>query len=120
MQTSSSLKSASTGTVEATTDCPESNGTTYQPLQPNGGTGIYTFTKYCGFDTTGTTIAEAFVSSFDYCLDMCSNLNIVNQNTNCTAVTYLVQGGPPGNCWAKSPGALLVANGRAATGLLQL
>jgi hypothetical protein len=99
-----------------------SNGTTHQPLTPVGSPGSYNFIKYCGFDTTGLTVAEAFVPSFNDCIDMCSDYNYASgqDGTNqCFAVSFLVTGNRPGNCWAKGSGAILVPSTGLAAALRQ-
>ena len=118
-QTSSSAFSVSTGTSEVTTDCPLSNGTTHQPLTHVGSPGTYTLIQYCGFDTTGETLAEALVPYFDYCIDMCSDFNYVSgqEGATCFAVSFKASGRRPGNCWPKGSGAELVSSTGLAAAL---
>jgi hypothetical protein len=101
--TSSSTFSSAAATASATTDCPGSNGITYTPDNPSGGSGSYKFTKYCSSSFTGgTNIAEAFVSTFDHCIEMCGNYNTWHNNATCQGVSYLLTGTAPGNCWAET------------------
>jgi len=98
-----------------------SNGTTHQPLSPVLSPGIYSFVKYCGFDTTGLTLAEAFVPSFNDCIDMCSDFNYASDQSGatCFAVSFLASGTPPGNCWAKPSGSILIPSVGLAAALRQ-
>ena len=86
-----------------------------------GASGMYTFTKYCGFDTIGATIAEAFVPSFNDCIDMCSNFNYRTgqEGATCFAVSFLVDGRRPGNCFAKGDDATLLASPDVASALIK-
>lgn len=100
--TPASSSSSSTSLPTPSTDCPDSNFTTYTPPDVTGGPGNNQFLKYCDQDAGGDNVAEAYVMSFDLCIDMCSNYNSIHGNTSCDAVSYLPGGSPPGNCWAKA------------------
>lgn len=64
-----------------------------------------------GFDISGGNgvVTEAFVPSFNDYVDTCSNFNYWGHTKNCTAVTFLLDGASPGNCWGKN-GDVLVAS----------
>jgi hypothetical protein len=113
------VSSQSTGASEVTTDCPSSNGTTYQPSAVTGGSGIYSFTKHCSVDFgTGPLLAEAFVPSFDDCIDTCSNYNYDNSpNATCFSVNFKVSGTRPGNCWIGGSGYELNPNAEFAVAI---
>ncbi|KAK5715621.1 hypothetical protein LTR15_010267 [Elasticomyces elasticus] len=127
--TTSPTRSSSSSTLGTTpssssstpsTDCPASNGTTYTPLDMNGGPGTYQFTKYCGQDAAGEDVAAAYVMSFNLCIDLCSNYNAIHSNTTCTAVSFMPEGLPPGNCWAKASGnGAFSSLGRVSAAFLQ-
>ena len=66
-----------------------------------------TFIKFCGLDVDGVNLAEAFVPSFTECISICSNWNYHVyykglSNVMCTVAAFLLNGVPPGNCWAKN------------------
>lgn len=60
--------------------------------------------------------------SFNDCIDMCSDFNYASaqDGANCFAVSFLVSGNHPGNCWANDSGAILVPSTGLAAALRQL
>lgn len=90
----------------ALTDCPDSDGSTYNALDRfTSEPGTTRFTKHCGYHVDGNDLVAAYVQSFNLCIDMCSNYNSINATgaAQCTAVEFLADGGiPPSNCWAKT------------------
>jgi hypothetical protein len=107
--------STSTPTPLITTDCPSSNGTSITPKSPGGNAGKYTFTKHCGFDTNGTNLVSAFVTSLDTCIALCSNWNYQQtRGDRCNSVSFNVKGIAPGNCWAKTGMGLISVEGQGA------
>ncbi|KAK4502591.1 hypothetical protein PRZ48_006017 [Zasmidium cellare] len=109
----SSQQTADTVYTPATRDCPGSDGQTYTPFQPSGGQGQYTFTKDCekNWAEGKWDITQAFVQSFDLCIDMCSSWNYFDHpgGEKCAGVVFQASGAPPGNCWIKN--SSLVRNG---------
>lgn len=107
---SAAQQTADTVYTPATRDCPGSNGETYTPYAADGGTGQYTFVKNCNKNSPATwDITEAFVQTFELCIDMCSSWNyyeyLSDDHPNaqkCVAAVFLAGGAPPGNCWIKN------------------
>jgi hypothetical protein len=91
-----------------TSDCAGSNGTTYSSLFLDGASGVVppsaglTFIKQCGIEQYGFILAQAYVFTFEACIELCAALNFLNHNKNCLGVTYMVTGIMPGNCWARN------------------
>jgi hypothetical protein len=107
--------STSIPTPLITTDCPSGNGTSITPKSPGGNAGKYTFTKHCGFDTNGTNLVSAFVTSLDTCIALCSNWNYQQTGgSKCSSVSFNVDGSEPGNCWAKTGTGLKSVDGQGA------
>lgn len=114
---------ADTAFSYGTSDCPGSNKQKYTPNGAGGGTGDYAFTKNCAMQlvTAGMDITEAFVPSFDLCIDMCFSWNYYEYASDdhpgahkCVAAVFRPGGKPPGNCWIKNSSAL--ANGMTTNG----
>lgn len=94
-------------------DCPTANLSTYEPpaVHPiSTGSGLY-FIKWCGFDSTGTNIADAYVPTFDHCISMCSDWNLnyygVTSSDQCVAAVFSIGNGSTSgysyaNCWIKN------------------
>jgi hypothetical protein len=105
---SSTAASASPAQFTPSTDCPNSNGTTYTSLFAQGkdgtpapGAGL-TFQKYCnlGFPGGMIKLAEAWVYSFNDCIELCASINFWAGNSSCQGANYWLAGTKPGNCWA--------------------
>lgn len=109
-QTVSSEYSGPTGTIETTTDCPESEGVKYTPNSPAGQPGVNTFTKHCGINLDQVhehVYAEIYVPSFNHCIQACSNYNYdtkPNTNQTCVVALFQLSGTPPANCWITGTG----------------
>lgn len=102
----SSTAAAVTPTYVPITDCPTSNDTSYiSTYSTSSSSSGLNFTKYCGtaspLSSTGfsaKTIAQAFVYTFDDCIEICAGYNHYASNSNCTVAVYEVGGSRPGNC----------------------
>lgn len=99
-----------TPTISPLSDCPASNVTDYTSDYAKGTSGAVpstsalNFTKYCGFDSpfvdnTANIITEAFVYTFDDCIEVCAGYNFWGAGSNCTVAVYTPTTSRPGNCW---------------------
>lgn len=99
-----------TPTILPLSDCPSSNDTSYTSNYAQGTSGTVpstsalNFTKYCDFSSplsqsSSHTITEAFVYTFDDCIEVCAGYNFWGAGSNCTVAVYDVSGNRPGNCW---------------------
>jgi hypothetical protein len=90
---------------QPTSDCPGSNGETYNsaylggtgPVPPSAG---LRFTKFCSSSHPGDNIGSGFFQTFDECIELCSSLNYWAKNKGCKSVDYEPTGKFPANCWA--------------------
>jgi len=101
----SSASSAASSAAIAMTDCPSSNGSTYQSVfasfygTPAAEAGL-TFIMQCSTETAATNIAQAYFTNFNDCIELCASMNYWNQDRNCAGVSFHLEMDPPGNCWA--------------------
>lgn len=99
-------------TYSPLSDCPKSNFTRYTSNYASGSSGTVpsgaklNFTKYCdlenpliGIRQNTQTLSEAFVYSFNDCIEVCAAYNFWGASANCTVAVYQVNGSRPGNCW---------------------
>jgi len=125
MANSSSTPTSSSGSAIPTgiTDCPGSNNTIYVSQTTSGSDGIYSFRKLCGYDHAGgkSINMEAFVPSFDACIAMCSNMNVLNSQGGleevCRTVSFNPAGTMPGNCWASDETDIVESENGISIGL---
>jgi hypothetical protein len=81
------------------------------------------FTRYCDFEspldgvTSASTLSEAFVYSFDDCIEVCASLNYWASDKNCTVAVYDVKGSRPGNCWVGRSEGVSIADLREKDGM---
>ena len=114
MSSSSSTYQPTIPTYTPLDACPDANNTVYTSSQADrtsDSTAGLTFTRYCDVaspldgNTKASTLSEAFVYSFDDCIELCASLNYWANEANCTVAVYDVKGSRPGNCWVgKSEG----------------
>ncbi|GAB7353634.1 hypothetical protein MBLNU459_g4047t1 [Dothideomycetes sp. NU459] len=102
---------AVTPTYTPISDCPASNDTSYTSTYASGSSGTVpsgsglNFTKYCdtaspfsGTAFSAKLISQAFVYTFDDCVEICAGYNFYASSSNCTVAVYEVGGSRPGNC----------------------
>jgi hypothetical protein len=79
-----------------------------------------TFQKFCelGFPAGLITIAEAYVYTFDACIEMCASMNFYAGDATCAGASYWQGGQSPGNCWVYSRTAAAASSAPALTDLL--
>jgi len=92
-----------------TRDCTgPANGTKYTSLYTSGTSGqVYPsqglhFTKLCSTDQRSNVnnIAEAWVYTFEDCIELCASINFWSNSSICIGVAYKGDGlERPGNCW---------------------
>jgi hypothetical protein len=103
---STSVLPSSTPTTrpQPTSDCPGSNGTTYNsaylggtsPGPPSAG---LRFTKFCSSSHAGVDIGSGFFQTFDECIELCASLNYWAENKVCKMAVFEPTGKFPANCW---------------------
>ena len=91
---------------QPTSDCPGSNGTTYNSAYLAGGHGSVPpgaglrFVKICSAGHPGDNVGSGFFRTFDECIELCASLNYWAANKGCKTVDYEATGTFPTNCWA--------------------
>ena len=97
-----------------TTDCPESNGTSYDSLFSTGSSGgvptgagnSLSLERFCDLDVTnnlGENLAEAVVYTLADCIELCASYNFWRNCGNCTVAAYRVtNAASPGNFWVST------------------
>ncbi|PSK34245.1 hypothetical protein B9Z65_8571 [Elsinoe australis] len=87
-------------------DCPQSNNTVYttRPLSSSSDSPTYNYTKHCDLDSPlsqngARTLSEAFVYSFNDCIQVCASLNFWQNAQNCTSAVFVLDGQRPANCF---------------------
>ncbi|PNS14215.1 hypothetical protein CAC42_6728 [Sphaceloma murrayae] len=93
-------------TYSVLNDCPQSNNTLYttKPISSVDNSPRYNYTKHCNLDSPlsqngARTLSEAFVYSFNDCIQVCASLNFWQGSENCTAAVFMVDGLRPANCF---------------------
>lgn len=106
--TSSSAAGSPSPTIVHSSDCPTSNGTSYNSMSfasgnngpiPDGAENGLKFVKVCGTSLRGgSNIAQGVVATLDECIDLCASYNFWSGTTNCTSASY----NSVGSCWIAS------------------
>jgi len=109
-------------TYTALTDCPSSNNTLYTSAFESGTSGTVSasaglnFTKRCdlsnplaAIDLDAKIISEAFVYTFNDCIEVCASYNFWSRSADCSLAVYQTGGGRPGNCWVGSSNMTITA-----------
>ncbi|KAJ4148149.1 hypothetical protein LMH87_002631 [Akanthomyces muscarius] len=96
--TSSAAPGSPSPTIVHSSDCPTSNGTSYNSMSfasgnngpiPDGAENGLKFVKVCGTSLrSGSNIAQGVVATLDECIDLCASYNFWSGTTNCTSASY--------------------------------
>ncbi|KAF1349997.1 hypothetical protein BDV97DRAFT_295806, partial [Delphinella strobiligena] len=96
------VTSIATPTYYPFSDCPACNDTTYSSTY----SAALTFTKHCNVESplsdtalSVTNITEAFVYTFDDCIEICAGYNHYSSSQNCTVAIYAPTARRPADCW---------------------
>lgn len=63
------------------------------------------FTTYCDVESpltslsSASTLSQAFVYSFDDCIEICASVNFWSRSSNCSVAVYEPKASRPANCW---------------------
>ncbi|KAF2153273.1 hypothetical protein K461DRAFT_138171 [Myriangium duriaei CBS 260.36] len=109
-------------TYSVLNDCPQSNNTVYTASAASSSSERSLFTKYCNMASPlanqgSKTLSQAFVYSFDDCVDVCAGMNYWGGNTTCNVAAFVYGAARPANCYvgfaniSSDPGALGVQQG---------
>jgi hypothetical protein len=117
-------------TYQPLDSCPDANNTSYtstyaetHEISDSANTANLTFTLHCDLESPITsssgaaTLSEAFVYSFDDCIELCASLNFWAGNANCSFAAYDVKGSRPGNCWVGKKDGLTVGDLKEKDGI---
>jgi hypothetical protein len=119
-------------TYQPLDSCPDANNTAYTSTYAethetsetsSNNTANLTFILHCGLEspitsaTGAATLSEAFVYTFDDCIELCASLNFWAGNANCSFAAYDVNGSRPGNCWVGKKDGLVVGDLREKDGM---
>jgi len=95
---------SSAPTQSPSSDCPSSDDTTYTSPQVNSDD--ITFIKYCDLSNPltilgffGTIYTQAYVYTFDDCIELCIGYNSWAKEPNCSIAVYQPAASRPANCW---------------------
>lgn len=88
-------------------DCPASNNTSFASAYAKNDSGsAIKFTKYCGAASPLSdpvlsikNITEAYVYTFDDCIEICAGYNYYGSGSACTVAVYNASASRPADCW---------------------
>ncbi|GAM84332.1 hypothetical protein ANO11243_023260 [Dothideomycetidae sp. 11243] len=110
-------------TYSVLNDCPQSNNTVFTASAASSSSSIPSnFIRHCGLasplaEEGAKTLSQAFVYSFDDCIDVCAGMNYWGGNDTCNVAAFAFDASRPANCFvgfaniSKGPSAFAAQNG---------
>jgi len=104
LTTSTQAAPSTVATQTPSSDCPSSDDTTY--TSPQSDASNITFIKYCNLSNpltvlgfSGAIYTQAYVYTFDDCIEMCIGYNQWAGDAACQIAVYQATALRPANCW---------------------